>query len=136
MEGRGHAQLTFAAALLASTARAATYHVETNGNDSVAIGCRDNASYTNKYKLLHSVPLCVSYPLLSQKNGPIVYGGATLSIPTSSLITDIAKGGDYNSAGIPLRTGGGHRNPFNDTEVKTVNMRLNYDLTNDIASGD
>jgi iron complex outermembrane receptor protein len=105
---------------------------DTNGNESVMIGCR-NAIYVQKYDLLHTVPYCAAYPILDQSNGYLTYGGASLNIPTSAARTEIATGGDWNSAGIPLRTGGGHNNPFNDTKVYTGNLRMTYDLTDDIS---
>jgi iron complex outermembrane receptor protein len=105
----------------------------TNGSSGVVIGCRDNASYVNRYNETHSRTYCNTYPLLSQKDGPLVYGGATLFIPTSAAITDTVKGADSNAGNIPLRRGGGHRNPFNDVQVSTVNLRMNYDLTDEIA---
>jgi iron complex outermembrane receptor protein len=100
----------------------------TNGNDSIARGCRPTAAYMNNYNATHSVRLCDAYPILNQKY--LVYGGATLTIPTSAALTDRFKGGDYNPGGNTVQ---GHRGAFNDTEVSTLNARFNYDLTDDIS---
>jgi iron complex outermembrane receptor protein len=107
---------------------------QTNGQTSVPIGCRAiNSSYVPNYNATHAVPYCSAYPLLSQKDGYLVYGGATLNILTSAILTDLYRGGDYNSANIPGASSGGHRNPFGDQEVKTANLRLSYELTDKIA---
>ncbi|HTI66648.1 MAG TPA: TonB-dependent receptor [Caulobacteraceae bacterium] len=103
------------------------------GNDSVMIGCRNNAAYIVNYNAAHSQTFCATNPLLSQKDGWVTYGGATLNIPTSAVITDRFRGGDVRPNGIGSTSGGGHREPFNDTDVSTVNLRLNYELTDDIA---
>ncbi|PTQ12716.1 TonB-dependent receptor [Sphingomonas oleivorans] len=100
----------------------------TDGSTSIVTGCRPTAAYMRNYNALHSIPLCTAYPILNKDYA--VYGGATLSIPTSSAITDIAKGGDSNGTG---RTRGGHRESFNDTEVATVNLRMNYDFNDNIS---
>ena len=105
----------------------------TNGNTDIVLGCRNTAGYVVNYNATHSTSYCSTYPILSQADGWVVYGGATLNIPTSANVTDLFRGADANSGNFPLRRGGGHRSPFNDTEVKTVNLRMNYDLTNDLA---
>ncbi|OYX46627.1 MAG: hypothetical protein B7Y97_13425 [Sphingomonas sp. 32-66-10] len=101
----------------------------TNGEQSITRGCLSTASYVRNYDSLHSVPFCTAYPLLGEPY--LVYGGATLSVPTSSIVTDIARGGDALSSGITRN--GSHRSPFNDTYVGTLNLRLNYQLTDDIT---
>ncbi len=100
---------------------------DTDGGATIPVGCQSSASYVRNYDSLHSVPFCAAYPVL---NDPyLVYGGATLTLPTSGVITDRAVGGDANS---PIRRQVG-RTPFNDTSVYTGNLRLNYDLTDNIS---
>lgn len=106
---------------------------DTNGAESVAIGCRNNATYVQKYNLLHSVPYCNAYPVLDQRNGLIGYGGATLLVPTSAAVTDIARGADSNSANIGFRRSGGHNNPFREGEVSTANLRIVYDINDNLT---
>ena len=102
----------------------------TDGSTEVVTGCNDNAYAPTNYQALHGQSYCATYPGLPQKTGDnLVYGGATLSIPTSSLMTPIATGGDYNSG----LTRHGHPGPFNNTEVTTFNVRVNYALTDDIS---
>ena len=98
----------------------------TDGGDNIPVKCNPNAFYIHNYDSLHSVPYCSSYPVLGQKYQ--VYGGATLSAPTSSLITDQAVGGDAH--GVVRYVGQG---PFNRTTVYTLNGRVNYELTDKIA---
>jgi iron complex outermembrane receptor protein len=100
----------------------------TRGSTSIMIGCRPTAAYMRNYNALHAVQMCTAYPVLGKEY--TVYGGATLSIPTSSAITDVAVGGDAVAGGLTRR---GHRNPFNDTEVGTLNTRVSYDLTEDVT---
>ncbi len=102
----------------------------TDGSTSVVTGCNPDAYSTTNYQALHGASYCSTYPTLPQSAGHyLVYGGATLSTPTSSLITPIATGGDYNSG----LTRHGHPGPFNNTEVTTFNLRLNYQLTDDVS---
>ncbi|WP_232476121.1 TonB-dependent receptor [Flavisphingomonas formosensis] len=98
----------------------------TDGGATIATACRTD-SYTKNYNALHSVDYCDKYPIIGKDY--TVYGGATLGAPTSSAITDEAVGGDANS-GKNRYIGKG---PFNDTDVWTINGRLNYALTDDIA---
>lgn len=99
----------------------------TDGGATIAVGCQSSASYIQNYNALHSVSYCDKYPVIGKDY--TVYGGATLSAPTSSATTDTATGGDANS-GTNRYTGKG---PFNDTDVWTINGRLNYELSDDIA---
>ncbi|HEX7886133.1 MAG TPA: TonB-dependent receptor [Phenylobacterium sp.] len=101
---------------------------ETKGSTTIMIGCRPTAPYMNNYNALHSVRLCDAYPVLNKHY--TVYGGATLSIPTSSALTDVAKGGDFQASGL---TRFGHPTSFNDTEVSTLNNRITYDVTDEIS---
>jgi iron complex outermembrane receptor protein len=98
----------------------------TDGLTTIMTACNPSAAYIKDYNALHAIPYCSAYPVLQ---GEQVYGGATLSIPTSSLITDVAQGGDASSAN---GTRGGHRGPFNDTAVRTINLRMNYALSEDL----
>jgi iron complex outermembrane receptor protein len=100
----------------------------TDGGSSIPIGCLSTAAYVKNYDSLHSVPFCTAYPVLGKHY--TVYGGATLTVPTSAVITDQAAGGDANGTGL---TRHGHRGPFNDTDVWTLNGRLNYALTDNIS---
>ncbi len=68
----------------------------TDGTTSIETGCLNTAPYTKNYNALHTVPYCNAYPSLSSRS--TVYGGATLSIPTSSALTDVAKGGTTRPA--------------------------------------
>ncbi len=96
-----------------------------DGRTSIAVGCRPDASYMRNYTALHSQTLCDAYPILNQGN--TVYGGAYLTIPTSANVTDTAVGGD---AGELSR---GNRGPHNDTDVATVNLRLEYELSDSLS---
>lgn len=98
----------------------------TDGGADITLGCDPTASYIQNYDSLHTVPYCSKYPALGKKN--LVYGGANLAIPTSSLVTDVATGGDANAA-FKRQTG---RGAFNDTSVYTLNNRITYALTDDI----
>jgi iron complex outermembrane receptor protein len=100
----------------------------TDGGDNIPVACDNNAGYIQNYNALHSVSYCDAYPVLGKKYQ--VYGGATLSAPTSTLITDLAKGGDANGTGLARYAGQG---PYNHTRVYTLNGRLNYQLSDDIA---
>lgn len=100
----------------------------TNGLTTIYTGCNSSAPYHRNYDALHAVPYCTAYPVLGKEY--TTYGGATLSIPTSSVVTDRAIGGDANGAG---NTRHGHRNPFNDTTVGTFNVRAVYEITPDLA---
>ena len=99
----------------------------TDGDASIPVKCEEDAFYIYNYDSLHKTPYCTAYPILGKKYE--VYGGATLSAPTSTIATDEAVGGDYNS-GIARYAG---QSPFNDTHVYTLNGRLTYDLTDKIA---
>ena len=117
----------------------------TDGGATIATGCYTTSpngmfgnGYIPNYDKLHSVPFCKAYPILGKRN--LVYGGATLSIPTSSLVTDIARGGDANApldgkvdrdATKAERRQVG-RSPFNDTSVYTINSRMTYALNDNL----
>lgn len=101
---------------------------KTDGSTSIAVGCRDNAAYVKNYNALHATTLCNSYPALGKDY--LVYGGASLTVPTSAVLTDLAKGGDYVAGNV---TRHGHSASFNDTRAVTENLRFNYDLTDTIA---
>jgi iron complex outermembrane receptor protein len=97
---------------------------KTDGGARIVTGCSAAGSfYQPNYNALHSIPYCSAYPVLGKDY--LVYGGATLTLPTSAAITDLAKGGDANGTGL---TRHGHQGPFNDTRVYTLNGRLNYEL--------
>ncbi|WP_442678663.1 TonB-dependent receptor [Sphingomonas sp. ASY06-1R] len=100
----------------------------TDGGSSIPIACDNNAGYIQNYNALHKVAYCDAYPVLGKKYQ--VYGGATLSAPTSSLITDLAQGGDANGTGKARYVGQG---PYNHTRVYTANGRLNYQLSDSVA---
>jgi iron complex outermembrane receptor protein len=102
--------------------------MKTDGSTTIATSCNPNAAYILDYNALHSQKLCDSYPVLNQGN--LVYGGATLTVPTSAVVTDTAHGGDATGANL---TRHGHRSSFNDTEVATANMRVNYELNDDVS---
>jgi iron complex outermembrane receptor protein len=99
----------------------------TDGGATIPLGCLPSAGYIQNYDALHAVPYCTRFPVLGKDY--LVYGGATLNAPTSAAITDIATGGDARS-GIARYTG---RAPFNDTDAKTLNLRLNYELNDRLA---
>lgn len=98
----------------------------TDGGAYITVGCLSTASYVVNYNALHSVPYCTAYPVLGKPY--LVYGGATLSIPTSSAVTENAVGGDANSAS--RRFVG--KSPYNNTDVYTANYRVNYNIADDI----
>lgn len=98
----------------------------TDGGATIPVGCRSDG-YIQNYNALHSVPYCDAYPVLG--DGYLVYGGATLSAPTSTITTDRATGGDAGR-GIARYVGKG---PFNHTDATTLNGRVTYDLTDQIA---
>jgi iron complex outermembrane receptor protein len=99
----------------------------TDGGATIPVGCLSSAAYIQNYDALHSVPYCTAYPVLGKDD--LVYGGATLTAPTSALVTDIASGGDAGR-GIARYVG---RGPFNHTDATTLNGRINYQLSDDIA---
>lgn len=99
----------------------------TDGGATIPVGCLSTASYVRNYDSLHSVPFCDAYPVIGKDY--TVYGGATLTIPTSSVITDRAVGGDANSD-LTRQAGKG---PYNDTDVYTLNVRGAYDLTDTLT---
>jgi iron complex outermembrane recepter protein len=98
----------------------------TDGGATIPVGCRSDG-YIQNYNALHTVPYCTAYPVLGREY--LVYGGATLTAPTSAVVTDRAAGGDAGQ-GIARYVGQG---PFNHTNATTLNGRLTYDLTDDIA---
>lgn len=98
----------------------------TDGGATIPVGCRSDG-YIQNYNALHSVPYCTAYPVLGDPY--LVYGGATLGAPTSTLTTDTATGGDAGK-GIARYVGQG---PFNYTDITTLNGRITYDLTDEIA---
>ena len=100
----------------------------TDGGASIVSACDNNAGYIRNYNALHAISYCDAYPVLGKKNQ--VYGGATLTAPTSALITDLGRGGDANGTGLARYVG---QAPFNHTRVYTLNGRLNYQLTDDLA---
>jgi iron complex outermembrane receptor protein len=97
-----------------------------DGGAAIPVGCRSDG-YIQNYNALHAVPYCAAYPLLGQPY--LVYGGATLTTPTSAAVTDIATGGDAGK-GIARYVGQG---PFNHTDATTLNGRINYQLSDEIA---
>ena len=102
----------------------------TNGDVAIVTACNPDGYAPTNYAALHTQSYCAAYPILPESAGHyLVYGGATLSVPTSSLMTPIATGGDFNN-GLSRH---GHPGPFNNTEVTTLNLRLNYQLTDDIT---
>ena len=101
---------------------------QTDGGAYIPLTCSSAAPYIANYDLLHKVPYCDAYPIIGKPY--TVYGGATLNIPTSAAVTDVAAGGDANGAGAARQVG---RSPFNDTEVWTLNGRLKYELTDDLT---
>ncbi len=102
----------------------------TNGMVSVVTGCNPNAYSPTNYQAVEGKSYCATYPTLPESAGHyLVYGGATLSVPTSSLVTPLYTGGDYNDG----LTRHGHPGPFNNTEVTTLNLRVNYQLNDDIS---
>ena len=119
---------------------------KTDGGATIPTRCFTTApqtgfagSYIANYNALHTVPFCTAYPVLGKPY--LVYGGATLSIPTSSIITDRARGGDYNApinelvnstnGNVAARRQVG-RGPFNNTQVYTANARIGYQITDNI----
>lgn len=98
----------------------------TDGGATIPLGCLNTAAYVVNYDANHTVPFCSAYPVLGKPY--LVYGGATLSAPTSTIVTDKTVGGDAN--GTKRYAGQG---PFNDTEVYTFNGRLSYDLSDTIT---
>jgi iron complex outermembrane receptor protein len=98
----------------------------TDGGATIPVGCRSDG-YIQNYNALHAVPYCTAYPVLG--DGYLVYGGATLTAPTSAVVTDTASGGDAGK-GIARYVGKG---PFNHTDATTLNGRVTYDLTDEIA---
>ena len=101
----------------------------TDGGSSIVVGCSAEGSYYQpNYNALHTIPYCSAYPVLGKDY--LVYGGATLTAPTSAIITDLAKGGDANGAGSGRYVGKG---PFNDTDVWTANVRLSYEVNDNIT---
>lgn len=101
----------------------------TNGNVSIMVGCNPKSSYQKNYNALHLVPFCTAYPILGQQY--LVYGGATLSIPTDSLVTDTgARGALSNLNGL---TPGGHSGPFDLVKVGTINVRMVYDINDNLS---
>ena len=102
----------------------------TDGLNEVVTGCDSNQYAPQNFYALYGKNYCSLYPPLNQSAGNYhVLGGATLSIPESSAITPLYTGGDYNG-GLTRR---GHPGAFNNTEVTTVNLRLNYALTDDVS---
>ena len=99
----------------------------TDGGATIPVGCLNTASYVVNYNALHSVPFCTAYPVIGDPY--TVYGGATLTLPTSAVITDIATGGD---AGAPFVRQQG-RGPYNDTDVYTINARASYDISDSLT---
>ena len=97
----------------------------TDGGASIPVGCLPSAGYIQNYDALHATPYCTRFPVLGKDY--LVYGGATLNAPTSAAVTSLATGGD---AGKGRYTGQG---PFNDTDVRTVNLRLNYALSDTLS---
>lgn len=102
---------------------------DTDGIDEIVTGC-DNTQYApTNFFALYGKQYCNLFPVLPESVGHYeVYGGSTLSIPESSIITPLYTGGDYDN-GISRH---GHPGPFNDTDATTVNLRLVYQLTDDI----
>ncbi|HUD93006.1 TonB-dependent receptor [Sphingobium sp.] len=98
----------------------------TDGGADIMLGCDPTASYIQNYDALHQVPYCTRYAPLGKDN--LVYGGASLSLPTSSAVTDVAVGGDANST-TNRQVG---KPAFNDTSVFTLNNRMTYAVTDDI----
>jgi iron complex outermembrane receptor protein len=99
----------------------------TDGGATIPLGCLPSAGYIQNYDALHATPYCTRFPVLGKDY--LVYGGATLSAPTSTAVTSTATGGDASS-GIARYRGQG---PFNDTDVRTVNLRLNYELSDTLS---
>ena len=97
----------------------------TDGGATIPVGCLPSAGYIQNYDALHSVLYCTAYPVLGKDY--TVYGGATLTAPTSAGITDLAAGGD---AGSGRYVG---RGPFNNSDATTLNARINYQLSDAIA---
>ncbi|WP_232283369.1 TonB-dependent receptor [Sphingomonas sp. PAMC 26617] len=100
---------------------------QTDGGATITLGCQPSAGYIQNYDALHRVPYCTSYPVLGKDY--LVYGGATLTAPTSALITDRAVGGDAGK-GIARYVG---QRPFNTTDATTLNSRIAYELTDDLT---
>jgi iron complex outermembrane receptor protein len=98
----------------------------TDGGATIPVGCRSDG-YIQNYNALHAVPYCTAYPVLGKDY--LVYGGATLTAPTSAGRTDQAAGGDAGQ-GIARYVGQG---PFNRTTATTLNGRINYELSDEIA---
>ena len=102
----------------------------TDGLNEVVTGCDSTEYAPTNFFALYGKNYCKLYPPLNQSAGNYrVLGGATLGIPESSAITPLYTGGDYNG-GLTRR---GHPGPFNNTEVTTLNLRLNYPLTEDVS---
>jgi iron complex outermembrane receptor protein len=110
----------------------------TDGGATIPIECLNTSPYVTNYNALHSKTFCETYPVLGKPY--LVYGGATLNIPTSAAITDRGRGGDANApfnevvdrnANTASRRQVG-RSPFNDTKVWTANARITYALTDDL----
>jgi iron complex outermembrane receptor protein len=99
----------------------------TDGGASIPLGCLPSAGYIQNYDALHATPYCTQFPVLGKDY--LVYGGATLSAPTSTAVTSTATGGDANT-GIARYKGKG---PFNDTDVRTVNLRIAYELSDTVS---
>ncbi len=78
----------------------------TDGLTTIETGCNNSALYIKDFNSTHKNTYCSLYPSLGGRN--LVYGGATLSIPTSTAKTDLFTGGDYNPSGL---TRGGHSAP-------------------------
>ena len=105
----------------------------TNGTASIYANCLPTAAYQRNFTAAHGVSMCDIYKPLG-RGGDLdytVYGGATLSIPTSTAITPLFAGGDYRAGNTNARQPG--VGAHNDTEVSTVNLRINYDLTDNLS---
>ncbi|MDB5577646.1 MAG: hypothetical protein JWR80_2822 [Bradyrhizobium sp.] len=120
-------QLRFESDRLTADVLAEYNHSATDGGAYITVGCLQDAPYVINYNALHTVPYCAAYPVLGKPY--LVYGGATLSIPTSSAVTDVAAGGDANSAS--RRFVG--KSPYNNNDIYTGNVRLTYKLSDDVA---
>ena len=103
--------------------------MNTDGGSKIRIDCRDNALAVRNYNSVHIETYCTKYPLLDTDLQ--VYGGAVAAAPMSCIFTDVTVGGDYDPNTISCRYPG--QAPFQDVEVNTINLRMAWDLTDNLS---
>ena len=103
--------------------------MNTDGGSKIRIDCRDNALAVRNYNSVHIETYCTKYPLLDTDLQ--VYGGAVAAAPMSCIFTEVTVGGDYDPNTISCRYPG--QAPFQDVEVNTINLRMAWDLTDNLS---